>query len=150
MISISIFRINAKNRTIRYNLIQTSVPLVYTNYFYNIYCPNMGGSRGGGQWVRPPPPPTPPTHPHPRNCQIICFCHVEIFRQTPSGNLDPPPPPRENFLDPRMPNAIFQNLFFKIITSLANIFSNLFSPREILGFFFYFNTGFHSIYVTTF
>ena len=48
MISISIFRINAKNRTIWYNLIQTSVPLVYTNYFYNIYCPNMGGSRGGG------------------------------------------------------------------------------------------------------
>ena len=35
-----------------------------------------------------------------------------------------------------MPNTIFQNLFFKIITSLANIFSNLFSPREILGFFF--------------
>ena len=78
MISISIFRINAKNRTIWYNLIQTSVPLVYTNYFYNIYCPNMGGSRGGD----------------------------------------------------------FQNLFFKIITSLANIFSNLFSPQEILGFFF--------------
>ena len=48
MISISIFRINAKNRTIWYNLIQTSVPLVYTNYFYNTYCPNMGGSRGGG------------------------------------------------------------------------------------------------------
>ena len=23
------------------------------------------------------------------NCQIINFCHVEIFRQTPSGNLDP-------------------------------------------------------------
>ena len=86
MISISIFRINAKDRTIWYNLIQT-------------------------------------------------------------------PRPRENFLDPRMPNTIFQNLFFfKIITSLANIFSNLFSQREILGFFFffYFNTSFHSIYVTTF
>ena len=27
----------------------------------------------------------------PWNCQIINFCHVEIFRQTPSGNLDPPP-----------------------------------------------------------
>ena len=24
------------------------------------------------------------------NCQIINFCHVESFRQTPSGNLDPP------------------------------------------------------------
>ena len=71
MISISIFRINAKNRTIWYNLIQTSVPLVYTNYFYNIYCPNMGGSRGGDRG----------SPPH----------HVEIFRQTPSGNLDPPP-----------------------------------------------------------
>ena len=130
MISISIFRINAKNRTIWYNLIQTSVPLVYTNYFYNIYCPNMGGSRGGGggrdTW----------------NCQIICFCHVPFWEFGP--------PPWENFLDPRMPNTIFQNLFFKIITSLANIFSNSFSPREILGFFFYFNTGFHSIYVTTF
>ena len=129
MISISIFRINAKNLTIWYNLIQTSVPLVYTNYFYNIYCPNMGGSRGGGGGQAPPPPTT-----HTWNCQIICFCHVEIFCQTPSGNLDPPP--WENFLDPRMPNTIFQNLFFKIITSLANIFSNLFSPREILGFFF--------------
>ena len=129
MISISIFRINAKNRTIWYNLIQTSVPLVYTNYFYNTYCPNMGGSRGGGG-DRGSPPPT-------WNCQIICFCHVEIFRQTPSENLDPPSPhPWENYLDPRMPNTIFQNLFFKIITSLANIFSNLFSPREILGFFF--------------
>ena len=32
----------------------------------------MGGSRGG-----PDPPPW--------DCQIIDFCHVEIFRQTPSG-----------------------------------------------------------------
>ena len=38
----------------------------------------MGGSRGGT---------TGPDHPW--NCQIINFCHVEIFRQTPSGNLDP-------------------------------------------------------------
>ena len=77
MISISIFRINAKDRTIWYNLIQT-------------------------------------------------------------------PRPRENFLDPRMPNTIFQNLFFffKIIISLANIFSNLFSPREILGFFLLFQYRF--------
>ena len=29
----------------------------------------------------------------PWNCQIINFCHVEIFHQTPSGTLDPPPPP---------------------------------------------------------
>ena len=126
MISISIFRINAENRTIWYNLIQTSLPLVYTNYFYNnIYCPNMGGSRGGDRGSGHPPPPPPPW-----NCQIICFWHVEIFRQTPSGNLDPlsppptpphppptPPPPtptpRENFLDPGMPNTIFQNLFFQ-------------------------------------
>ena len=124
----------------------------------------MGRSKGGGGGRTGGPPPPPPHW----NCQIICFCHVEIFpspppppptgiarlfvfamlKFSPSGNLDPPP--RENFLDPRMPNTIFQNLFFKIITFLANIFSNLFSPREILGFFFYFNTGFHSIYVTTF
>ena len=135
MISISIFRINAKNRTIWCNLIQTSVPLVYTNYFYNIYCPNMGGSRGGGGTGGPPP------HLELPDYTCICFCHVEIFRQTPSGNLDPPPP-RENFLDPRMPNTIFQNLFFKIITSLANIYSNLFSPREILRFFFLFQYRF--------
>ena len=46
---------------------------------------NMGGSRegGGGQGVRTPPPP-------PWNCQIINFCHAEIFRQTPSGTLDLP------------------------------------------------------------
>ena len=44
----------------------------------------MGGSRGGTGDPDPPPPP-------PRNCQIINFCHVEIFRQTPSRNLDPPP-----------------------------------------------------------
>ena len=41
---------------------------------------SMGGSRGGGQGVRTPP----------WNCQIIDFCPVEILRQTPSGNLDPP------------------------------------------------------------
>ena len=27
------------------------------------------------------------------NCQIINFCHVEIFRQTPSAIGPPPPPP---------------------------------------------------------
>ena len=42
----------------------------------------MGGSRGGGGTGGPDPP---------WNCQIINFCHVEIFRQTPSGNLDPHP-----------------------------------------------------------
>ena len=31
------------------------------------------------------------------NCTIINFCHVEIFRQTPSGNLDPPPTPLRKF-----------------------------------------------------
>ena len=41
--------------------------------------------RAGG-----PEPPPPHTHPPPPwNCQIINFCHVEIFRKTPSGNLDP-------------------------------------------------------------
>ena len=40
---------------------------------------------GGGDRESGTPPP-------PRNCQIINFCHVEIFRQTPSGNLDPAPP----------------------------------------------------------
>ena len=50
---------------------------------------HMGGSRGGGG-AGPP-----------WNCQFISFFHVEIFRQSPSGNLDPPPP-RDNFLDPRM------------------------------------------------
>ena len=39
----------------------------------------LGGSRGGEGGPDPP-----------WNCQIINFCHVEIFRQTPSGNLDPP------------------------------------------------------------
>ena len=37
----------------------------------------------GGPDLSPPPPGN--------NCQIINFCHVEIFRKTPSGNLDPPP-----------------------------------------------------------
>ena len=137
MISISIFRINAKNRTIWYNLIQTSVPLVYTNYFYNIYCPNMGGSRGGGggggdRGSAPPPPPPPP----PGIARLYVFAMLKFSVRPLLGIWTPPPPPWENFLDPRMPNTIFQNLFFKIITSLANIFSNLFSPREILGFFF--------------
>ena len=35
-------------------------------------------------------PDPPHTHTHTWNCQIINFCHVEIFRKTPSGNLDPP------------------------------------------------------------
>ena len=39
--------------------------------------------KGGGQGVRTPPPPW--------NIQIINFYHVEIFRQTPSGTLDPTP-----------------------------------------------------------
>ena len=39
------------------------------------------GGGGGGQGVRNTPPHW--------NCQIISFCHVDIFRQTPSGNLDP-------------------------------------------------------------
>ena len=41
----------------------------------------------------------------PWNCQIISFCHVEIFRQTPSGNLDPPPPPPEKIFWIRAWNA---------------------------------------------
>ena len=41
---------------------------------------SMGGSRGGDRGSGPP-----------WNCQIISFCHVEIFRQTPFGNLDPSP-----------------------------------------------------------
>ena len=48
---------------------------------------NMGGSRGGTGVLDPP---------H-WNCQIINFCHVENFRQTPSGNLDPAPHPLRKF-----------------------------------------------------
>ena len=44
---------------------------------------HMGGSRWGGGTGGLDPP---------WNCQIINFCHVEIFRQTPSVNLDIPPP----------------------------------------------------------
>ena len=51
----------------------------------------MGGSRGGGgdRGSGPPPPPW--------NCQIINFCYVEIFSQTPSGNLDPLTHPEKIF-----------------------------------------------------
>ena len=42
---------------------------------------HMRIQRGGGTGGSDPPPPW--------NCQIISFYHVEIFRQTPSGNLDP-------------------------------------------------------------
>ena len=52
----------------------------------------MGGSRGGGDKGSGPP----------WKCQIINFCHVEIFRQNPSGNLDPPPPENVLFLELRM------------------------------------------------
>ena len=137
MISISIFRINAKNWTIWYNLIQTSVPLVYTNYFYNIYCPNMGGSRGGDKGP-------------PWNCQIICFCHVEIFRQTPSGNLDPPPPlgkfSGSAHAKHDLSESFFQNNYFPCYKHFLKF---IFSTGNS-WIFFYFNTGFHSIYVTTF
>ena len=65
----------------------------------------MGGSRGGTGGPDTPPPPW--------NCQIINFCHVEIFRQTPSGILDPlPPPPKKNFLDPRMNSNIYKSSKF--------------------------------------
>ena len=39
-----------------------------------------GWVQSGGQGVRIP-------------LELPDFCHVEIFRQTPSGNLDSPPPP---------------------------------------------------------
>ena len=39
----------------------------------------MGGSRGGTGGPDPP-----------WNRQIISFCHVEIFRQTPFGEFGPP------------------------------------------------------------
>ena len=126
MISISIFRINAKNRTIWYNSIQTSVPLVYTNYFYNIYCPNIGGSRGGGDRGSAPPPPG--------IARLFVFAMLKF---SPSGNLDPPPTPGKIFWIRACQTRSFRIFFFKIITSLANIFSNLFSPREILGFFLF-------------
>ena len=54
MISISIFRINAKNRTIWYNLIQTSVPLVYT-IISIILTVQTWADPEGGQGVPPPP-----------------------------------------------------------------------------------------------
>ena len=136
MISISIFRINAKNQTIWYNLIQTSVPLVYTNYFYNILLSKHGRIQRGGQGVPPHPPGI---------ARLFVFAMLKFSVRPLLGIWTPLP--WENFLDPCMPNTIFQNLFFKIITSFANIFSNLFSPREILGFFVYFNTGFHSILI---
>ena len=142
MISISIFRINAKNRTIWYNLIQTSVPLVYTNYFYNIYCPNMGGSRGGGDRGSGHPPP-------PGIARLFVFAMLK-FSVRPLLGIWTPPPLGKIFWIRACQTRAFRIFFFKIITSLANIFSSLFSPREILGFFVYFNTGFHSIYVTTF
>ena len=56
MISISIFRINAKNRTIWYNLIQTSVPLVYTNYFYLIFTVQTWADPEGGTGGPATPP----------------------------------------------------------------------------------------------
>ena len=52
----------------------------------------MGGSRGGMRGSGPPPP---------RNCQIIIFAMLKISVRPLLGILDPPPPPRENFLDPR-------------------------------------------------
>ena len=58
---------------------------VYIHYRWSCADPEVGQ----GVWT-------------PWNCQIINFCHVEIFRQNPSGNLDPlslsprpPPPPRK-------------------------------------------------------
>ena len=134
MISISIFRINAKNRTIWYNLIQTSVPLVYKNYFYNIYCPNMGGSRGGGGGGG-------------RIARLFVFAMLKFSVRPLLGIWTPPPPLGKFSGSAHAKHDLSESFFFKIITSLANIFSNLFSPREILGFFVYFNTGFHSIYV---
>ena len=47
--------------------------------------PYMGGSRGGDGGSGTPPPPL--------ELPDYYFCHVEIFRQTPSGKFGPPPPP---------------------------------------------------------
>ena len=128
MISISIFRINARNRTIWYNLIQTSVPLVYTNYFYNIYCSNMGGSRGGD---RGSPPPSPGI------ARLFVFAMLKFsVRWGLRPLLGICTPPGKIFWIRACQTRSFRIFFFKIVTSLADIFSNLFSPREILGFFF--------------
>ena len=118
MISILIFRIHAKNRTIWYNLIQTSVPLVYTNYFYNIYCPNMGGSRGGDL------------------ARLFVFATLKFSVRPLLGIWTPP---GKIFWIRACQTRSFRIFFFffKIITSLANIFSFSFSPREILGFFLF-------------
>ena len=58
----------------------------------NCHYPTHGRIQRGGGGRRSGPQPPPPW-----NCHIINFCHVEIFRQTPSGNLDsaPPPPPEK-------------------------------------------------------
>ena len=127
MISISIFRINATNRTIWYNLIQTSVPLVYTNYFYNIYCSNMGGSRGGDRG-------SPPS---PGIARLFVFAMLKFSVRPLLGIWTPPPPHGKIFWIRACQTRSFRIFFFKIVTSLANILSNLFSPREILGFFFF-------------
>ena len=55
----------------------------------------MGGSRGGAGGPTPPPP----------GIARLLISAMLKFPSDPSGNLDPnlpPPPPRENFLDPRM------------------------------------------------
>ena len=130
----------------RYNLIQTSVPVVYTNYFYNIEILSKHGriQRGGEGTGGPPPTHTPGI------ARLYVFAMLK-FMSDPFWEFGPPPPPGKIFWIRACQTRSFRIFFFfKIITSLANIFSNLFSPREILGFFFYFNTGFHCIYVTTF
>ena len=51
-------------------------------YMYRTICSNISWVDPEGGTGGPDPP---------WNCRIINFCLVEIFRQTPSGNLDPPP-----------------------------------------------------------
>ena len=70
------------------NIVLNTVAMNASSHFGTLHgwiqsqsvCVCVGG--GGGRGSRPPPPPW--------NCQIISFCHVEIFRQTPSGNSNPP------------------------------------------------------------
>ena len=62
-----------------------------------------------------------PDTPFPWNCQIINFCHVEIFRQTPSGNLDLPPLPLRKFSG----SAHGPNMAEKLLTETLNFNTNI-------------------------